>query len=666
MADGAPLAALAARRFSSAQIAEAMCITRRSVDRIALREAWRFTEEATRGGQRRLYALTDLPPAVQAALVRKHALQAAVEAPPRTRREKLAPSEARIQSAWARYERSPDTQKAIAIERQAALLAVEHLVRQGAGRMAARAAVVAELAMKGERGASVASLMRWESLVARASRHHWVALLLPEFCGRPSLKDIPAEAWDVFKGDYLRPSAPAATGCYERLQRIAKARGWAALPSLRTFERRIVRELPHRVLVLARQGEDALAKLYPAQERDHGVFHALEAVNSDGHKFDVFVRFPHGEVGRPVLVGVQDIYSGKLLGWRLGETETAAVARLAFADVIRDYGLPGHVYLDNGRAFASKDMTGGVATRFRFKVRPEDPVGLLPQLGIEVHWVQPYSGQSKPIERAWRDLCDRIAKHPACEGAYTGNKPDAKPENYGSRAVDWETFNRVVREEIAAHNARTGRKAATCAGRSFDETFAESYGRAVIRRATAEQQRLMLLASDVVTVDRDGSVHIAGNRYWTEALTGHIGRKVVLRFDPENLHAGVGVYSLTGVFIDEAVKKNAVGFADKAAASEAARAKTQMRRATKAQLAAERRLNAAQVAAQLPDVQAASTPEPGVIEAVFGRPQLTVEAEARPVARTGTDDVGHSVLDGFLERLAQQRGWGAKSEDGEA
>jgi hypothetical protein len=662
MADGASLSALAAQRFTSAQIAEALGLHKASAERRALRESWRFTEEATRGGQRRLYALVDLPAQVQAALVRKHALQSTVEAPPRSPREKVAPSEARLQSVAARYERAPTAQKAVAIARNAALIAVEHLVRQGAGRMAAREAVVAELRAKGERAASVASLMRWESLVARASRHHWVALLLPEWCGRPSLKDIPADAWDLFKADYLRPSAPSATGCYERLQRIAKARGWPPLPTLRTFERRIARELPHRVLVLARQGEDALMKLYPAQERDHGVFHALEAVNSDGHRFDVFVRFPSGEIGRPTMVGVQDIYSGKLLGWRLGETETAAVARLAFADVIRDFGIPASVYLDNGRAFASKDMTGGLPTRFRFKIKPEDPIGLLPQLGVEVHWVQPYSGQSKPIERAWRDLCDRIAKHPAFEGAYTGNKPDAKPENYGSRAVDWETFNRVVREEIAAHNARQGRKAATCAGRSFDATFAESYSKSVIKRATAEQQRLMLLASDVVTVDRGGSVHIAGNRYWTEALAGHIGKKVVLRFDPENLHAGVGVYSLGGVYIDDAEKKNAVGFADKAAAGEAKRARTQMKRAAKDMLKAERRLSAAQVAAQLPDVQNAELPAPGVIEAVFGRTQLTASAEVQPLQRTGTDDVDHGVLDGFLERLAKQRGLHKEAE----
>lgn len=656
MADGAAVSEMASQRFTSAQIAEALGVVRRSVDRIAGRECWRFTEEATRGGQRRLYALADLPTPVQAALVRKHALANTAEAPPRRgRREKLAPSEARIQSAWARYERSPDTQKAIAASRQAAVTAVEHLVQQGLGRMAAREAVVAELVAKGERAASLASLMRWEALVARAPRSAWRALLLPEFTGRPSLKDIPQEAWDVFKADYLRPSAPSATGCYERLQRIAKARGWV-IPALRTFERRIVRELPHAVRVLARQGEDALAKLYPAQERDHGVFHALEAVNSDGHKFDVFVRFPNGEVGRPVLVGVQDIYSGKLLGFRIGETETAALARLAFADVVRDFGIPKHTYLDNGRGFASKLLTGGTANRFRFKVKAEDPVGVLTGLGIEVHWVLPYSGQSKPIERAWRDLCDRIAKHPACEGAYTGNKPDAKPENYGSRAVEWEAFCSVVRQEIAAHNAREGRSSPVCAGRSFDRVFAESYSKSQIAKPSAEQLRTLLLASEVVTTGRDGSVHIAGNRYWTEALTQHIGSKVILRFDPDHLHQPVSVYSLAGVFIADADYKTGVGFADAAAASEHKRGKAQHRRAAKDMLKAERRMTAAQVAAQLPDVQAGELPAPGIIEGIFGRQQLTVSAEAQPLQRTGTDDVDHGVLDGFLERLAKQRG----------
>src|SRR3546814_15673799 len=111
---------------------------------------------------------------------------------------------------------------------------------------------------------------------------------------------------------------------------------------------------------------------------------------------------------------------------------------------------------DNGRAFASKWLTGGAKTRFRFKVRDEDPTGLLVALGVTIHWAKPYRGQSKPIERGFRDLCDAVAKHPAFEGAYTGNRPDAKPENYGSKAVDLDTFLRVWNEGMAAHNARLG------------------------------------------------------------------------------------------------------------------------------------------------------------------------------------------------------------------
>ncbi|WP_245528436.1 transposase domain-containing protein [Gluconobacter morbifer] len=48
--------------------------------------------------------------------------------------------------------------------------------------------------------------------------------------------------------------------------------------------------------------------------------------------------------------------------------------------------------------------TGGIPNRFRFKVKEDEPVGIMTQLGVEVHWTTPYSGQSKPIERAWTGL----------------------------------------------------------------------------------------------------------------------------------------------------------------------------------------------------------------------------------------------------------------------
>ncbi|MGG2352518.1 transposase domain-containing protein, partial [Salmonella enterica] len=78
--------------------------------------------------------------------------------------------------------------------------------------------------------------------------------------------------------------------------------------------------------------------------------------------------------------------------------------------------------------------------RFRFKIREEEPTGLLTSLGIGVHWAIPFHGQSKPIERAWLDLTDRIARHPFVAGAYTGRNPTKKPENYGSRVIPWAEF----------------------------------------------------------------------------------------------------------------------------------------------------------------------------------------------------------------------------------
>lgn len=616
-----------------ASLAAALGKSKRAVELRANREEWSFELRTVRGGKQRLFVVPNLPVDVQAAV----ALSSQAKAKPRAA-VKRETSEAAISSAWKRYEAVPQHLKDEAQRRLRALQAVESLVKDGRPVMDARTLIAAQLQRENVRGASVASLGRWAALVAKVDTQHRLAALVPAYTGRTAKAEIPAEAWDVFKADYLRVEAPSASSCYDRLQRIATVSEWPDLPCLKTFQRRIEAELPRAVLILARQGQEKFNQTFPAQERDRSVFHALEAVNSDGHKFDVFARWPDGTVARPIMVGVQDLYSGKLLGYRIAETESADLARFAFRDVMERYGIPSKVWLDNGRGFASKMLTGGTANRFRFKVREDDPTGVLTAMGCEIHWATPYHGQAKPIERAWRDLCDRIAKHPAFAGAYTGNKPDAKPENYGSKAIHLDEFVRVVNEEIAAHNAREGRRTRTAAGRSFDAAFQESYATAPIRKATPEQLRELLLSTDVVTGDRrDGSVRLSGNRYWSEAIAPYAGQKLMLRFDPEQLHQAVQAYTLANVYIGQAECIAAVGFADTGAAREHARAKKQYRTATRKQLDAERRMDAAKVAAQLPSPMPEELPPAGVIAPIFGRRKAVpqVEAEHR---RTGTDD----------------------------
>src|SRR5690606_9617280 len=132
------------------------------------------------------------------------------------------------------------------------------------------------------------------------------------------------------------------------------------------------------ILKLKREGEEALRRSVPSQRRTLDGLRALELVNIDGHKFDVFVT-PQGggKPIRPIMVAIQDVYSRKVLAWRIGGEESAVQTRLAFADLFRDVGIPRAVLMDNGRAFASKWITGGAKNRFRFKIRPEEPTGLL-------------------------------------------------------------------------------------------------------------------------------------------------------------------------------------------------------------------------------------------------------------------------------------------------
>jgi transposase InsO family protein len=446
---------------------------------------------------------------------------------------------------------------------------------------------------------------------AHVAAADYAPALAPRYVGCDDWAEMSPEAWEWVQADWLRPEQPALRSCYRRLLRIAAQQGWQ-VPSYATVQRRIA-ELPWQIVVLAREGEEALQRRLPHVTRLRGSLHALEAVCADGHTFDLRVELPSGGIGRPVLVAWQDIYSGKILSWRVGETLNQHLVRLAFGETIERYGVPDHAFLDNGREFANKWMTGGAPTRFRFRIREDDPIGIFGLLGVTVHWTTPYHGQAKPIERAFRDLCEEIAKHPAAAGAYTGNSPVTKPDNYGSRALKWDEFVALVDEAIREHNARTGRRTETARGRSFDETFAESYQRSVIRRPTAEQRRLWLMAAEGVTVRDTGHVAILGNLYWSEQVAAHVGRKVVVRFDPDRLDQPVHCYTLDGAYLGEAACTQA-HFLDADAAREHARANRSRIRAARAQLEAERKMRAIEASQMLPAGDHPDTPQPAAVQ----------------------------------------------------
>jgi transposase InsO family protein len=587
-----------------------------SLSRKVEREDWRGNPERARkragqgGGFE--YHVSLFPADVQARLIARE-----LPMPDET-------AEPRANALWDRFAKLPDKAKKEARERLAVVDRVD-LLSRGMTRQVAVALTAKEASV------ATSTVWGWLRLAADVHSSDRLAALAPRHAGRTATAPCDPRAWDFITADYLRPECPSFEACDRRMRDAAAANEWSPLPSSKTLRRRLEKEFPRAVRTLMRRGAEAAARTYPHQTRDRTVFRAMEAINADGHKFDVFVKWPDGHIGRPLLVAIQDLYSGLIVGWRLDRSESWTAVRLAFRDAVESFGIPEHAWLDNGRAFASKWISGRMKTRYRFKVRDDEPQGVLTGLGIQVHWATPYHGQAKPIERAFRDLCEEIAKHPACAGAYTGNKPEAKPDNYGSRAVAFEEFEALVAQEIARHNARPGRRTLTAKGRSFAETFKASYEHpsTIVKKASAIQLHELLMAAEAVTARApDGSVHLGENRYWTEALVDLIGKKVVVRFDPQDLIAPVAIYTLDGRYVGQAECVEATGFAD----MDAARAHTRRRSAYLKALREMRDLQVAmsvdEIARLLPKPEPATPPaSPRVVKLVANAARQVSQAD---------------------------------------
>lgn len=551
--------------------------------------------------------------------------------------EAVKPDETRRQDLWQHYETLTEEHKERAKHALDVLQSVEQLTAAGARKSHAI------MMIANETGIGVTTIRNWYRDVQRLDRCDWLPALAPRYCGRPRDNGCDPDVWEMLKADYLRLERPTFLACYRRVSGWAKENS-RQIPSARSLERDM-QKLPPEVLILAREGEAALKRVYPAQFRDRSVFHALEAVNADGHRWDVFVRWPDGTIGRPVMVAFQDLYSGMMLSWRIDKSENSEAVRLAFGDMVGKYGIPKMCYLDNGRNFACKWLTGGVQNRFRFKIREDEPKGIMVQMGVDVRFTTPYSGQSKPIERGFRDFAQDIARHPAFSGAWTGNTPMAKPENYGNSAVDLDVFVRTIAEGVREHNERIGRRSTVCSGRSFADVFRESYARSAIVQATAEQQRLWLMTASSMRVRRqDGVIEMLGNRYWSEEMTALRGQTVIVRFDPQDLHGSIFVYRQDGVFVSEAKCHHAAGFSDRDAAQEHGRARRRHAKATKEILAAEKTMSAQKLSelyASVPEV------EEETVERKIVRP-------FRPPALVSHGNAALSVLEDEDEAIARE------------
>jgi len=572
------------------------------------------------------FHLSALPPQAQAHVLK--ALGKIVIGP----RTYSVPHESRSDSycrevLWHHWESATEKQRQAAQKKTEAVHAVSALVDTGID------VVTAFDAVAETHDVSVASVRRWYYTARKYARDDWMAVLLGQYgksieTRRKKEADCDQEAWDFLLADFLRPERPALRTVYARLREAAKAHDWT-IPSLSSIRRKLEREIPVEQRVLLREGEHAVMRLFPHQERTVADLAAMQWINGDGYQHNVFVRWFNGEVIRPKTWIWQDVKTRKILGWRTDVSENSDSIRLSLSDVVEQFGIPKELTIDNTMAAANKWTTGGVPNRYRFKVKEDDPIGIIPMLGINLHWTSVLHGrghgQAKPVERAFSHggLGEVVDKHPALAGAHTGPNPMDKPDNYGDRVIEAEEFLKVLAEGIAFWNRQPNRNTEMCQGLlSFDEAFNEHYEQATVRKATPEQRRLLLLPAEAVrisesgtfTMEAGGKVQSRKNRYFNERLLGLKPNKVVVRFDPQNLHQNVLCYTLDGRFICEATCIEKTGFGDTQAAREHKRKRNQFVKSTKEAAKASQRMSALEAAELLPDTIPPAPPESRVVE----------------------------------------------------
>lgn len=303
---------------------------------------------------------------------------------------------------------------------------------------------------------SKATLWRWQKKTKGHPRQYWEALLTPEYRGRAK-NEIPEAAWEWFVENWNVESQPDVSVIYRQTCQAAKEGGWGTLPSLKTFERRSITDIPENQRILGREGETALRQKLPHQKRDYTTLKLHELWESDGRKADVLCLWPDGTIARPMVVIWREVRTRVVLSVRIYPVSNAELIIEALASAVRNSGTtPDGAILDNGRDYASKPLTGGQKNRYRFLVKENEPMGILTRMGAKVHWTTPYHGAAKPIESFWGKLAK--VTDILFPKAYTGRNTVERPEDRDPKnAIPIEEFGaKLIRAIEVYHDTPHG------------------------------------------------------------------------------------------------------------------------------------------------------------------------------------------------------------------
>ncbi len=236
---------------------------------------------------------------------------------------------------------------------------------------------------------------------------------------------IPDEAWNVFCTYYLDKRELDPAFCYKWTSAWAKKNN-IEIPSLKTFARHIS-DIPKATIERYRGSEEGYNRAFrPYLERSYSELLSNDVWIADNHTLD-FMSNADGCVKRLFLTLYIDARSRMPMCWGISENINADIVLDVVKEGWRNKGLCGAIYMDNGREFLTKDITGTLGYRKKKAVEGDKYVpSIFEELEIECIIAKPARGQEKPVEREFLNVKKWFSK---LFDSYIGGRPDERPDN---------------------------------------------------------------------------------------------------------------------------------------------------------------------------------------------------------------------------------------------
>ncbi len=551
-----------------AEIAAALGVDKRSVERRSIKEAWPYREQAQRGGKKRLFPLAALPVAVREA-VQRHRLSRLVTVSP-------APT---LPSPPAPAYSAAGTLPAARPERPAGLFIpqarADNTDRQNLGRDARAGVVAAIRRFQAEAGCSQERAMHALLATAASGRADPIIVRSLQLArdgrgrkgvndtGLPSIRtlkrwlgaedltpkkprrDMSVPPWAaVFLARYQTPQKPSVEAAYREACNVWDDQERPSIHQVRRF----LGKLGTVTREAGRMGPRELKNIRPFIRRGFEHLEPNDVWSADGHTFDADVQHPyHGRPFRPEITTIVDIATRRIVGWSIGLAESAVGVIDALRHAAEFAGLCATFYVDNGSGFDNAMLT-------------DAGTGLAGRLGFEVRHSLPYNSQARGvIERLHKTVwVDGAKLLPSYMGAAMDREARLAQFKLTRQALKnggvmpllpWDVFMAFCRERVAAYNARGHR---SLGGVSPDLKWRE------FELKGWEAHRLAPVDLDTLfrpRVERKllrGEIQLFNNIYACPRLEEFHGDTVHVAYDmhkPEK----VWVYTPHGKFMGEAI-----------------------------------------------------------------------------------------------------------------